>query len=270
MSSFVTSDGIKIKYQEKGEGKPIILIHGWTADHTVFSVPVDYLSGRFRVITYDLRGHGASDRPETGLTLNRFARDLEELIDHLDLKKVTVAGWSMGSSILFEYVKTFGTKKLDKTAIIDMTPKLINDEEWKLGLNHGSFTVEDSWNALTIMCNNWMDFAEDFAANALPYMNKEQLAPLLEGLALNTPHVMYAMWIAMTVGDYRDVLKDIDVPTYIIYGMKSTLYSKETAEYIQGKLPQGKIVPFEGCTHFLPVEKPEELARTIEELASLA
>jgi len=182
MSNFITSDGIRLYYEEKGEGKPIVFIHGWTADHTVFNPQVEALSSEFKVVTYDLRGHGESDRPDKGLTLKRFATDLRELIEHLNLNDVIVVGWSMGSSIIFEYVRNFGVEYLSKVCILDMTPKLINDDSWKLGLNHGTFTTKDTFDALTVMCNNWMDFAKEFAADALPYLNEEQLIPIFEDL----------------------------------------------------------------------------------------
>lgn len=267
MSMFKTSDGVNLYYDVAGEGKPILFIHGWSADHTSFDPQVKNLSSKFKVVTYDLRGHGASDRPEKGLTMNRFAIDLEELMEHLNLEDVVLVGWSMGSSIIFEYVRTYGVSRLSSVAIVDMTPKLINDDEWKMGLYHGKFTVEDTFKVLTTMCNNWMDFGEDFTKKVVPYLTDEQLEPVFEALSTNTPHVMYSMWIAMSANDYRDVLKDITVPTSIIYGEKSTLYSEETAKYLNKNIPNSKLVPFENCTHFLVVENPDKLSETVEELA---
>ena len=68
--------------------------------------------------------------------------------------------------------------------------------------------------------------------------------------------------------DYRDVLEKITVPTFIIYGQQSTLYSKDTAEYLNSKIQNSKIVPFENCTHMLVLENPKKLSETIAELAS--
>ena len=269
MAILKTSDGMNLYYEEKGNGKPIVFIHGWTADHTTFDQQVKDLSEKFRVITYSLRGHGASDRVDYGLTLNRFAIDLEELMAHLELKDVTLVGWSMGSSIIFDYVRTFGVSRLSSVCIVDMTPKLINDNEWKLGLNHGTFTVEDTFNALTIMCNNWMDFAKDFVQSAVPYLQGEQLEPIYDAMRKNSPHVMYGMWVAMSANDYRDVLEKITVPTYIIYGEKSTLYSSETADYMKSKISNAKIIPFENCTHFLVAENPKKFTESVLEAASV-
>jgi non-heme chloroperoxidase len=269
MGKFTTSDGVNLYYEVNGEGKPIVLIHGWSADSTSFKPHVKELSKDFKVVTYDLRGHGRSDRPDKGLTLNRFAIDLEELMEYLELNDVTVVGWSMGSSILFDYVRTFGVSRLSSVCIVDMTPKLINDDEWKLGLYHGEFTMQDTLNALTTMCYNWMDFAVPFIKRTIPYLSEEQLKPVYEATSKNSPHVMSAMWLAMSVNDYRDVLESITVPAFIIYGEKSTLYSSKTAEYLNSKIPNSKVIPFENCTHFLVVENPKKLVEVIREAASI-
>lgn len=269
MGKFRTSDGVDLYYEVNGEGKPIVLIHGWSADSTSFKPHVEELSKNFKVITYDLRGHGSSDRPDKGLTLNRFAIDLEELMEYLKLKDVTVIGWSMGSSIIFDYVRTFGVSRLSSVCIVDMTPKLVNDDEWKLGLYHGEFTIDDTLKALTTMCDNWMDFAKPFIKRTIPYLSEEQLEPVYEAASKNSPHVMSAMWLAMSVNDYRDVLEKITVPTFIIYGKESTLYSSKTAEYLNSKIPNSKVIPFENCTHFLVVENPKKLIEVAKEAASI-
>lgn len=120
MAFFETSDGVKLFYVDKGKGQPIVLVHGWSGDHTTFAEPIESLSNNFRVVAYDLRGHGQSDRTDQGLTLRRFARDLKELMQHLDLSEVTLAGHSMGASTGFEYIRNHGTDRLRTFTILDM------------------------------------------------------------------------------------------------------------------------------------------------------
>ncbi|GGA49799.1 MULTISPECIES: alpha/beta fold hydrolase [Bacillaceae] len=269
MAFFETSDGVKLYYQQKGEGQPIVLVHGWSSDHKTFDQPFEELSKKFNVVSFDLRGHGASDRPEHGLTLKRFASDLEELMEHLNLMNVTLVGHSMGVSTTFEYVKNFGVSRLKAVSLFDMTPKLVNEEDWNLGLYHGKYTREDSLNDLTVINDSLKEFAKPFFKVTVPYltgeMMEEQLNLVVNG---NTPHVLAAMWHAMAVGDYRDVLPQITVPTQIVYGEKSTLYSKETAEYMKEQIPNSEVIPFENCTHLLVAEDVVKTAKVIEELAS--
>ncbi len=265
MPYMATMDRVAIYYEDKGEGKPVVLIHGWSGSRIQYAFSTPVLSSKFRVITYDHRGHGASEKPEHGLTMKRLAMDLEELLAHLDLRDVVIVGWSMGAQVLFEYVKNFGCGRLDKTVIIDMTPKLINDENWNLGLYHGDFDHEDNLHALSTMCHDWEDYAEMFIKKAAPKLTAEEFRLAFKESRKNIPHIMYAFWIAMAAADYREELNKITVPSLILYGKESTLYTPETAEYIFNAIPESKKVEFENCGHMLVLEDPERFNKVIEE-----
>lgn len=260
-----TRDNINIYFEEKGQGKPIIFIHGWSGSCEFFKPQLEELSKNNRVIIYDLRGHGKSDRTDKGLTLQSFAKDLKELITNLDLEKPILIGWSMGAMVIFEYIKQFGTKDIEKIGILDMTPKLVNDMNWTLGLDHGIFIEEDQEDAVTLICESWMDFAKSFIKKALPYLDEESLEAIYEDSETNTPFVMAALWHSMGVNDYRCTINEIDIPTLIIYGGKSTLYSYKTADYMERKIENSIKICFEDATHFLVIEEQDRLNREIEE-----
>lgn len=267
MSSFKTSDDVEIFYEVEGEGDPIVLIHGWSQNNLAYMQQIDKLKKAYKVISYDLRGHGRSERTEKGLSLEVFAKDLKELIDHLGLKDILLTGWSMGASTIFNYVKKYGVQNIAGIVLFDMTPKLLNDDEWNLGLWHGKYYIQDALDDMTTMCNDFSDFAEVFFRKAAPYMDDDMINEAMKETMKNTPHVMYAMWLAMAYNDYRDVLKDMTVPTVIAHGENSTLYSKETAEYLNKEIPNSNIVEFENCTHLLVMENPDKATEVIEKLA---
>ena len=81
MPYYVTNDNVKIYYEVKSNGKPLILIHGYSGNRHFFRKQTPVLVHKYKVIYYDLRGHGDSDKPEHGLYIERFAQDLKELID---------------------------------------------------------------------------------------------------------------------------------------------------------------------------------------------
>ncbi|RSK24796.1 alpha/beta fold hydrolase [Bhargavaea beijingensis] len=267
MAFFETNDGVKLFYVDKGKGQPIVLVHGWSGDHTTFAEPIESLSNNFRVVAYDLRGHGQSDRTDQGLTLRRFARDLKELMQHLDLSEVTLAGHSMGASTGFEYIRNHGTDRLRTFTILDMTPKLINDEGWNLGLWHGEYTRSDADRDLTQMYEEFEGFSRTFMKRTVPYLNATELEKTLKLSAANSPHVLAAMWHAMVTADYRDMLADITVPAQIAYGEKSTLYSKETADYLNERIADSTVIAFENCTHMLTAENPGRVEEVIRQAA---
>lgn len=162
MTFLSTSDGIKLHYEVKGEGGTNVLIHGWSQDSSVYQPQVEKLSKDYKVITYDFRGHGKSDRPEHGLTLKRYGTDLEELMEELKLENVTLVGWSLGASTTFDYVRNYGVKRLKSITVFDMTPKLVNDENWKLGLYHGKYELPNALHDLTTINGDILEFAKEF------------------------------------------------------------------------------------------------------------
>lgn len=265
MGFFITSDNVKLHYEIKGEGLPVVFIHGFTENHNSFRIQQRVLSKKYKVITYDLRGHGISDRVNYGLSMERFALDLRELIDYLELENIVLVGWSMGTSIIFEYINIFGQEKLSKICIIDKGPKALNDNDWNLGLYHGQYTIEDSLRDLRLIEDNWMKFAERFIKIMSPYFNQKQFNIAMDKMRGNSPNIMYSIWKSMIEKDYRGILNKITIPTLIIFGGKSTLYSVEVGNYLNKNIIDSQLVIFEDCTHLLVLENPIRFNRVLEE-----
>lgn len=152
-------DEVQIKYEISGMGKPVILIHGWTGGIGNWMRQVPELSKNFKVITYDHRGHGESGKPEKNLNLNWLARDLKTIIQKLDLKKPVVVGHSMGASVILEYIKIYGDQDFSGVSLIDMTPKFLCSDDWKMGLG-GALTCEVCLFVLSQLFTNAQENAE--------------------------------------------------------------------------------------------------------------
>ncbi len=272
MSYFVTSDGCNLYYEDHGEGEPVVLIHGWSCSHQHWRKQVPELREKHRVIIYDLRGHGNSDCTENGLTLPQFGRDLKELLSYLNLKKVTLVGWSMGTQVIFEYIKQFGCNNLAKVCFIDMTPKLITDNQWELGL-YGKFTHQDNLALLGAFCENWEGVAEQFIPNIYNKTgnyDKTEVKWAIELAKKNTPHVMVSLWIAMAIGDYRDVLAKITIPALIAYGEESALYAPAVSEYMRDHIQDARLIAFAGCGHYLFSERSAYFNQLLDEFIAFA
>lgn len=260
---FVTDDGAVISYDVVGEGKPLVITHGWDANRHWFDKNIPALARNYKVICYDLRGHGESDRSdrtETGLTLARYAQDLRQLIEILGLTDVALAGWSMGTSILLDYVRQFGCANIAKLCFVDMTPKLICDDEWKLGL-YETFTHADNLGWLAVMTNDWNDACSAFVPmifNKSKTSKPEDIAWGFSQARDNVPHVMINMWIAMAAADYRDVLKTISVPTLLLFSGDGQLYTRRHGDYMQEQIAHSKLVFFETSGHALMIEEPDK------------
>ncbi len=104
----LTRDGVKLFFEDTGSGEPpVLLVHGWTCDHTYMAPQVEHFRRSHRVIAVDLRGHGQSDKPQQDYTMSAFADDLAWLCGQLKVKKPIVIGHSMGGVIGVELAARF-------------------------------------------------------------------------------------------------------------------------------------------------------------------
>ncbi len=93
-------DGVALAYEERGAGEPpLVLIHGWCCDHGYFAPQVEHFSRRHRVVSLDLRGHGASDAPHGSYAMREFADDVAWLARELGLRRPVLVGHSMGGLV---------------------------------------------------------------------------------------------------------------------------------------------------------------------------
>lgn len=114
---------IKLYYEDYGEGKPVILIHGWPLSHRMWEYQInEVVEAGFRCIAYDRRGFGDSDKPWTNYDYDSLAKDLNDIITKLGLSEVTVVGFSMGGGEVARYIGKYGTANLSKAALISAVP----------------------------------------------------------------------------------------------------------------------------------------------------
>lgn len=108
--SFLESDGVRIRYLVRGAGPPVVLVHGFMVSTEVNWVApgiLDSLATRYTVVALDLRGHGASDKPHDPSAYGAaFVRDVVRLLDHLNIRRAHMVGYSMGSAITLKLLST--------------------------------------------------------------------------------------------------------------------------------------------------------------------
>ncbi|RZI70528.1 MAG: alpha/beta fold hydrolase, partial [Rubrivivax sp.] len=92
-----SGDSVQLHYVDEGEGRPIVLLHGWPLSHRMWAPQISALkSVGFRVIAYDRRGFGESGKPAQGYDYDTLAADLNALLESLDIQDATLVGFSMG------------------------------------------------------------------------------------------------------------------------------------------------------------------------------
>lgn len=266
VSYFTLKNGMKLYYEDRGEGQPIVFLHGWTSSHSIYSAPVKKISQNAHCISYDHRGHAGSKLASgEAVTMETLASDLNEIIEGLQLRDIILVGWSMGAGVAMTYVKSFGCDALKQIVLCDMTPKQINDDGWKLGLYKGKYTVEDMNRSTD---KKFLSLYHSFAVGAMPRLRKipDFLLDIILKRRLKScdENILASLSKSMKLQDNRDVIGKITVPLTYFYAEPGSLFSPELAKWyeINVKTRFNKVA-FSDSSHMFISEHPDKFAEEI-------
>ncbi|NEB92028.1 alpha/beta fold hydrolase [Streptomyces bauhiniae] len=212
---------VELYYEDHGSGQPVVLIHGWPLNGASWErQTAALLAAGYRVITYDRRGFGRSDRPAEGYDYDTFASDLNEVLLKLDLRGVALVGFSMGSGEVTRYLGTYGSERVSKAAVIGVVPPfLLKTDDNPAGVDAGVFErIEQA-----IVADRFA-FMEDFLAD---FYNvdvlggdrvSEQAVRASWNIAASASAQATLECVQAWLTDFRADLPRIDVPTLIIHG----------------------------------------------------
>ena len=129
-TTITANDGTKIYYKDWGEGKPVVFSHGWPLSSDAWEKQMLFLASHgYRCIAHDRRGHGRSGQPWKGNKMNTYADDLSDLMEKLDLTKVTLIGHSAGGGEVARYIGRHGTKRVLKVVLLSaVTPLMVKTD----------------------------------------------------------------------------------------------------------------------------------------------
>ncbi len=264
MAYIHTNDGVKIHYEETGQGRPLVLIHGWTCSGRFFKRNVDELGKSCRVINMDLRGHGESDKPDWGYRISRMAKDVRDLIQALGLKDVTLLGWSMGGSVIWSYLDLFGNENLAKVVIVDQSPRQYVNAEWAWGggcIDAGALAV------LTTRLE--YDVETVSRGTVLGCLTREpsseEEAFFVAEMGKCPGWIQGAIMADHTHLDWRDLLPQIHIPTLVLVAKKSKIFPWQGSAYVGEQIPGAETVIFEEGGHMLFYEEPEKFNRVVRD-----
>lgn len=121
-----TKDKTRIAYKDWGKGQPILFSHGWPLSSDAWDAQMLFFGSQgYRVVAHDRRGHGRSDQPWDGNTMDQYADDLAELIETLDLRDLVLVGHSTGGGEVVRYVGRHGSKRVAKVVLVGAVPPLM-------------------------------------------------------------------------------------------------------------------------------------------------
>ena len=257
-SKFTEVQGIKLHYREWGEpGKPdLLLVHGWTNFSLSWSNVAQYFQDRFHIIAPDLRGHGESEKPQTGYRLRDFTEDVRQLIVKLELRRPAYVGHSWGGNI--------GTMLASDSADLISRAFLEDPVYWRM--IHAFTTALPG--ALARLEKPEVEIRAEARRSGLSqsdenlevYRNRHFSADAITRLLTDNRDWAFA---------FEDHLKRVAVPTMLLVADNKAVppgaIMREEMAYLQGiASPQVKFDYWEGVGHGMKAAKPAEYNKALE------
>ena len=254
---------VRIYYNDYGSGKPVILIHGWPLSSAMWEYQVnDLVNNGHRVIAYDRRGFGKSSQPWDGYNYDTLTDDLKALIDQLELKDITLVGFSMGGGEVVRYFSRHGGKNISKVVLISsVTPYMLQSDSNPDGVPQDIFD-----DMAKQMQHDRIGFLDEFGKTffGVSMFHKPLSAPLLEYYRMlctaASPRATLQCAKAFASTDFRDEMKLVNVPTLIIHGSAdNTVPIDATGKQSAIAITGNRFIIYDGAPHGLFYTDKEKL-----------
>lgn len=247
----VEANGIRLNVLESGEGTPFVLTHGLGDDLHFWDSVAEALARHHRVVRWDVRGFGRSDKPAGPYSPELFAADLAALLDTLDLDRVHLAGISMGGVIAQRFALGHA-QRLRSLVLVSTSSEIA--ERASSGWQRLAARVEkDGFSARS------SDASRSFAA-AFAAAHPDVVRAATEQTAANDRRSYAAAARAMSRYGWTEQLRALAVPALILQGLEDQLTPPGGSVKMSRALPANRLLLVEGCGHNLPLEKPELFA----------
>ena len=255
---FVTIDNLQLAYDDVGSGSPVILVHGFPFNRSLWDDQVVELSKSCRVITPDLRGFGDSDSSPGTATMNRLAQDLAELMDQLDIPQAVIGGLSMGGYAVLAFYKLFPSR-VRALILADTRPQADTEEGKKgraqqaeRGLAEGLAPIADSMLPKLL--------TPDTVAK-----RPEVVRRMRDMMMKTKPEGAAAALLGMAAReDQTELLAKISVPTLILVGQGDAITPVSDSETMHSRIAGSRLIVIEGAGHVSNVEQSDVFNREVK------
>ena len=253
-----TINGLSVFLEGNNKNKPIIFIHGFPYDHTMWKAQIDLLSENYFCVTYDIRGLGESPAGDGQLTMESFVDDLESIIDNLKLDKPILCGLSMGGYIGLRALERF-EDKFSAVILCDTRSEADNNE----GKLKRSLAIK------RINTEGLAPFTKDFITNCYGnyYKNnfKEEFNNrIVKSLTFSPVGVKGSLLAMLSRNDTTDYLTKINIPALVICGEEDALTPPEVMKPLAEKIKEAVFVVIKNSGHMSPIENPIEVNEAIK------
>lgn len=247
---------IDCAHWETGEGEPLFLIHGIGASHATWDGVVNALDGRYRCITYDLRGHGISPLPDGTFQLDALVADLEALRKKLGIESAHVAGHSLGGMIGPAYARCF-PERVRSLGLLSTAAGRTEEDSRKVQGVVAAMERDGIPNILSTLVDRW--YTDDFAAR-----NPDKVQARLDQITGMSAEVFLNVFHIYAETEMAPWLHEVKAPSLVLTGELDGGCNPRLNQFIHETLPDSELVILEGLKHSILMEAPEKVAEHMD------
>lgn len=249
--------GIEMAYDEMGSGMPVVLLHGYPFNRSMWSEQAEALSERYRIITPDLRGLGETKGTGETAMMDEMARDVAALLDHLGIRRIVLGGLSMGGYVALAFYRRFPLH-VRALVLADTRAQSDTEEARRNRFEQAQRVLSDGMEAIAD------DFLPKVLAPATIAERPEIVARVRRMITDTDPKGAAAALYGMAARtDQTDYLPRILAPTLIIVGSEDKLIPLPEAELLNREIRGSRLEVLNGAAHLSNIERPAEFNRAL-------
>src|ERR1700754_3917921 len=250
--SFLQVDDIQLAYTDAGLGLPVVLLHGYPFNRTLWNEQVSALSNSYRVITPDLGGHGESDASPGAATMNRMAQDVAALLDHLEISRAVIGGLSMGGYVALAFYKQFRSR---------VRAMVLADTRAQADTEEGKQTRHQQ--AEKALAEGMAGIADSMLPKLLTpdtVSKRPEVVKRVRDMMLKTkPEGAAGALLGMAErDDQTSLLSQISCPTLILVGQEDQITPVKDSEKMHREIAGSRLVVIENAAHVSNLERTEQ------------
>jgi pimeloyl-ACP methyl ester carboxylesterase len=246
--SKIQVNNIELDYEDHGNGNVLLLLHGLGSTKKDWDAQVPFFSKNYRVLTLDLRGHGDSTKPLDEYGVELMTKDVKCFLDHLNIKKATIIGFSMGGAIAFQMAVNH-PEYLDNLVIVNSGPDFNDMGEIGIDLlnNRTQFLETEGLEAL----------AKEISFNMFHEDHQIDLRNEFESRCKNNDYnAYYKSFTTLMAWGLGDKIKNITTRTLVVASDMDYTPVSFKEDYVN-KLPNATLTVIENSRHGLIIDQPK-------------
>ena len=259
----LTLPGVELAISDQGAGPPVVLVHGFPMDHSIWSQQVKSLTAHYRIVTPDLRGFGRSSVTPEKVTVAQWADDLTDMLDALNItERIVLGGLSMGGYVAFRFFQAHRSRLAG--LILCDTKAAADTPQAAAGRLETAQRLE----------REGVQFLADMMLPRLlaptTLARKPEVVDRLRQIVLAGDRMGYA---ATSRGlaerpDFTPLLRQIDCPTLLVVGRQDAISTVAEMNAMARAIPAARIVEIDGAGHITPMEAPQAVTAAMEQFLS--